>query len=95
MTSNYLLFMLVDRVFGTPLSGAKEIFAWRRPHPVPRAYSYVEGVIDYRGMVFPVFNLEQQLGLKRAPGAAVRTAAAVSAPSQALRPRHSPPVAPR
>ncbi len=65
MTASYLLFLLAERVFGVKLSGAKEIFPWRRPRPVPLAYSYVEGLIDYRGTIYPVFNLEQRLGLKR------------------------------
>ncbi len=65
MTASYLLFLLTERVFGVKLSRAKEIFPWRKPRPVPLAYSYVEGLIDYRGTIYPVFNLEQRLGLKR------------------------------
>jgi purine-binding chemotaxis protein CheW len=67
MTTNYLLFLLAERVFGVKLSGAKEIFPWRRPRPVPLAYTYIEGLIDYRGTVYPVYSLDQRLGLKR-PG---------------------------
>lgn len=67
MTASYLLFLLSDRAFGVKLSGAKEIFPWRKPRPVPLAYSFVEGLIDYRGTVYPVFSLEQRLGLRR-PG---------------------------
>lgn len=65
MTERFLLFLLSDRVFGVQLTGAKEIFPWRKPRPVPLAYSFVEGLIDYRGVVYPVFNLEQRLDLKR------------------------------
>ena len=65
MTERFLLFLLSDRVFGVRLTGAKEIFPWRQPRPVPLSFSYVEGLIDYRGIVYPVFNLEQRLELKR------------------------------
>jgi len=67
MNTSYLMFSLADRVFGVRLSGAKEIFPWRKPRPVPLSYSYVVGLIDYRGKVYPVYNLEQRMGLKR-PG---------------------------
>jgi purine-binding chemotaxis protein CheW len=79
MTNSYLLFLLAERVFGAKLSGAKEIFPWRRPRPVPLAYSFVEGLIDYRGTVYPVFNLEQRLGMKR-PGPIGFTAQEAAAP---------------
>jgi len=67
MTSSYLIFLLSGRLFGVQLTGAIEILPWRRSRPVPLAYSYVEGLIDYRGTVYPVFNLAQRLGMS-APG---------------------------
>jgi purine-binding chemotaxis protein CheW len=67
MTSRYLLFLLSGRLCGVRLSGAIEILPWRKSRPVPRAYSYVEGLIDYRGTLYPVFNLAQRLGMSR-PG---------------------------
>jgi purine-binding chemotaxis protein CheW len=67
MTNNYLLFRLGERLFGTKLLGALEILPWRRSRPVPLAYSYVEGIMDYRGTVFPVFRLALLLGLSQ-PG---------------------------
>jgi len=65
MTNNYLLFLLSGRPFGMKLLGAIEILPWRLTRPVPLAYSYVEGWIDYRGTIYPVFNLAQRLGLRR------------------------------
>ena len=67
MTSSYLIFFLSGRLFGARLSGAIEILPWRRSRPVPLSYSYVEGLIDYRGTVYPVFNLAQRLGMGK-PG---------------------------
>lgn len=63
MTSRYLVFYVAGRLFGARLLGAVEILAWRASRPVPLAYSYVEGLMDYRGVVYPVFNLAQRLGL--------------------------------
>jgi len=67
MTSSYLIFLLAGRLFGVRLTGAIEILPWRRSRPVPLAYSYVEGLIDYRGAIYPVFNLTQRLGISK-PG---------------------------
>ncbi len=64
MTGSYLLFLLSGRIFGVELKGAVEIMPWRRGRRVPLSYSYVEGLIDYRGTIYPVFNLIQRLDLK-------------------------------
>ena len=66
MTSSYLIFLLSGRLFGARLSGAIEILPWRRSRPVPLSYSYVEGLIDYRGAIYPVFNLAQRLNIGKA-----------------------------
>jgi purine-binding chemotaxis protein CheW len=63
MTSSYLLFQLSERLFGVKLGGAIEILPWRPCRPVPLSYSYVEGLLDYRGTIYPVYNLVQRLGI--------------------------------
>ena len=65
MTNNYLLFRVADRLLGVKLQGAIEILPWRRSRPVPLAYSYIEGIMEYRGTIYPVFHLAQVLGLTR------------------------------
>jgi len=80
MTTNYLLFRLGERLFGIRMLGALEILPWRRSRPVPLAYSYVEGITEYRGTVFPVFRLAQLLGLSQ-PGP-IGFAAAETAPTE-------------
>jgi len=74
MTSNYLLFRIAERLFGVKLQGAIEILGWRRSRPVPLAYSYIEGVMEYRSNVYPVFHLAQLLDVSR-PGPIGFTAA--------------------
>jgi purine-binding chemotaxis protein CheW len=63
MTSSYLIFLLAGRPFGVKLLGALEILPWRESRLVPLSYSYVEGLIDYRGKVYAIFNLAQRLGM--------------------------------
>jgi chemotaxis signal transduction protein len=79
MKNNYLLFRLGERLFGMKMRGALEILPWRRSRPVPLAYSYVEGLMDYRGTIFAVFQLSQLLGLPK-PGPIGFTAPAEQQP---------------
>lgn len=65
MTSNYLLFRIAERLFGVKLQGAIEILGWRRSRPVPLAYSYIEGIMEYRGAIYPVIHLAQLLDVNR------------------------------
>ncbi|HSQ78515.1 MAG TPA: chemotaxis protein CheW [Nitrospirota bacterium] len=67
MKSSYLLFLLAERLFGVKLVGAIEILPWRPSRRVPLSYSYVEGLLDYLGTVYPVHNLAQRLGVGK-PG---------------------------
>lgn len=67
MTSSYLLFALSEQLFGVQLVGAIEILPWRESRRVPLAYSYLEGLLDYRGTIYPVYNLAERLGIGK-PG---------------------------
>ncbi len=67
MISSFLVFHLAGKIFGAKLMGAIEILPWRGSRAVPLSYPYVEGLIDYRGTVYPIFNLVKRLGLNR-PG---------------------------
>jgi purine-binding chemotaxis protein CheW len=67
MTSSYLLFALAEQLFAVQLVGAIEILPWRESRRVPLAYSYVEGLLDYRGTIYPVYNLAERLGIGK-PG---------------------------
>jgi len=71
---NYLLFLLSSRAFAVGIQGAIEILPWRPLRTVPMSYSYVDGLLDYRGAVYPVFNLASRLGITRPEGATERKA---------------------
>lgn len=66
MTSSYLLFLLSGRLFGVKLTGAIEILPWRASRSVPMSYSYVEGLLDFRGAIYPVYNLNHRLRMRGA-----------------------------
>jgi purine-binding chemotaxis protein CheW len=76
--TNYLLFLLAGQVFGVRLRGAIEILPRRAARTVPMSYSYVEGLLDYRGTVYPVFDLARRLGIS-CPGPTGFTAAETEA----------------
>jgi purine-binding chemotaxis protein CheW len=63
MKSGYLIFLLAEQLFGVKLVGAVEILPWRPSRKVPLSYSYVEGLLDYRGTIYPVHNLARRLGV--------------------------------
>ncbi|HEX9108605.1 MAG TPA: chemotaxis protein CheW, partial [Longimicrobiales bacterium] len=49
-----VVFKLGKHELGIEISQVHEVLNWRTPSPVPRAPSFVEGVIDLRGEVIPV-----------------------------------------
>ena len=52
-----LLIQVQDRRFGLPATGIQEVQRVVRIVPLPKAPSVVEGVIDVRGTVVPVFDI--------------------------------------
>ena len=76
MIHSYLVFLLSGRLFGVRLLGAIEILPWRRSRSVPLSYPSLEGLIDYRGAIYPIFNIGRRLGMN-GPGPTV------GAPAQA------------
>jgi purine-binding chemotaxis protein CheW len=85
MISSYLVFLLSGRFFGVKLLGAIEILPLRRLRSVPLSYSHVEGLIDYRGTIYPVFNLSQWIGINRlVPTGFIAAAKAQAAGGQSI-----------
>lgn len=81
MIHSYLVFLLSGKYFGVKLSGAIEILPWRRSRSVPLSYSSVEGLIDYRGAIYPIFNIGRRLGMSGSGPAAGASAQAEAAQS--------------
>ncbi len=58
----YLIFSLADEEYGLPLLKIREIIGWRPMTPVPNGPQCLEGVINLRGVIIPVYDLGSKLG---------------------------------
>lgn len=58
-----VIFDLNDQKYAIPVLNTQEIIKMVDVTPVPRTDHYVEGVINLRGRIVPVINLNQRLGL--------------------------------
>lgn len=56
-------FRVSDQDFCFDLTSVREIRGWTETTILPRAQSYVKGVINLRGSVVPVVDLSERLGL--------------------------------
>ena len=60
--AQYLTFQLDVETFATSILGIREIIQYRAPTPVPSMPACVRGVINLRGAVVPVVDLQARLG---------------------------------
>ncbi len=58
-----LLFEIDDRRFALPTRSVREVVRAVAVRPLPRAPHVVEGLIDVRGEVVPLFDLRRRFGL--------------------------------
>lgn len=58
----YLTFLLGTEMFGLGILGIKEIIEYRVPTDVPMMPPALRGVINLRGAVVPVVDLQQRFG---------------------------------
>jgi purine-binding chemotaxis protein CheW len=61
--SEILVFELAGQRFGLPAAIVQELLRAVRITPVPRGSKLVEGIINLRGSVVPVFDLRRWFGL--------------------------------
>ncbi|MBB4126145.1 purine-binding chemotaxis protein CheW [Xanthomonas translucens] len=71
----FLTFNLGQELFGLSIVGIKEIIEYRTPTPVPSMPACVRGVINLRGAVVPIVDLQLRLG--RAASAVTRRSCVV------------------
>lgn len=60
----YVVFELGRETYGLDIATVREIITMQTITQVPRTVEYVEGVINLRGRVIPVFNLHRKFGLQ-------------------------------
>lgn len=61
-----LVFRIDGQRFGIPASQAREVVRAVMIEPLPGAPEIVEGVIDVRGAIVPVFDIRRRFGLRAA-----------------------------
>lgn len=61
----YLCFRVSDEIYGINIMDIKEIIKPREVTEVPRAPSFVSGIISLRGVIIPVIDMLERLGLPR------------------------------
>ena len=61
----YLCFRVADEVYGIDIMEIKELIKTREVTEVPRAPAFVSGVISLRGVIIPIIDMRQRLGLVR------------------------------
>jgi purine-binding chemotaxis protein CheW len=62
----FLCFRVSDEIYGINIMDIKELIKPREVTEVPRAPSFVLGVISLRGTIIPIIDMLERLGLKHA-----------------------------
>lgn len=71
-TMQYLTFSLGGEYFGIPIERVREILEYVDPTPIPMMPAFLRGVINLRGSVVPIVDLQSRFG-KGATGVAHRS----------------------
>ena len=61
----FLCFKVSDEVYGIDIMDIKELIKPREVTEVPRAPSFVSGIISLRGVIIPIIDMLDRLGLAR------------------------------
>lgn len=62
-TRQYLTFKLAEEIFAVDVAKVREILEWTTITKVPQTPEYMCGVINLRGSVVPVIDLNQKFGM--------------------------------
>jgi purine-binding chemotaxis protein CheW len=60
-------FMLLGEEYGVEVSEVREVIRHVEILEVPRIPPYVKGIISLRGVILPVFDMKERIGLPAAP----------------------------
>lgn len=61
----YIIFTLAGKQFGVNIKQTREILSSKELTLVPESPEYIAGLIDLRGMVVPVIDLQLRLNIKK------------------------------
>ena len=59
----YVSFVINKEIYGVPILSVREIIRHQQLTRIPKSAEYIEGVLNLRGKVIPVFNLRKKFGL--------------------------------
>lgn len=62
--NRYITFFLQDERYGVDIYNVKEIIAHMRATKIPKAPTYLKGVINLRGIIIPVIDTRLKFGLE-------------------------------
>src|SRR5688500_18652794 len=65
--NQYLTFLLARELFAISITSIKEIIEYGQITPVPLVPSFVRGIINLRGQVVPVIDMQVRLGRESSP----------------------------
>lgn len=61
--NQYVIFRLGDEIFGAPLDNVIEVIKKENITDVPRALSFLEGIIHLRNRVIPIIDLKKRFNI--------------------------------
>src|ERR1043166_7442493 len=64
-SSQFVLFKLMGKLYGLPISQVREVVRVDTITPLPKAPAFVEGVVSLRGRVLAAIDLSKRLGFER------------------------------
>ena len=59
-----VIFKLQGHEFGVDIKKVVEILNYEPVRPIPEVPQYIEGIINVRGTIYPIFNLCKRLGIE-------------------------------
>lgn len=60
LTRQFVTFVMGDELYGVDIFNTQEIIRIPEITPIPNSLEYVEGIINLRGDIIPVINLEKK-----------------------------------
>ncbi len=67
LSSQYLTFLIEDRVFAFEVLETREVLSYLQPTPMPDAPEYVVGLVNVRGTALLVVDLRMKFGIAPKP----------------------------
>lgn len=64
--TQYVVFSINRKFFGIELFKIREVISYRKITPLPQAGGFIQGIINLRGTVIPVFDLREKFNMPTA-----------------------------